>query len=112
MSAPNIQSFEDFWPYYVAAHQNPLNRALHYVGTGCALGAFSLGALTLNPLLMLAAPVLGYGPAWVGHFVVEGNRPATSQYARYSVMGDFKMLGLFLRGKMGAEVARVQATIA
>jgi hypothetical protein len=107
MSAPQIDSFADFWPYYVKAHQKPLNRALHYVGTSCALGCVATGVLTLNPLWFVAAPIVGYGPAWFGHFVVEGNRPATFNYARYSLLADFKMLSLGLQGKMGAEVARL-----
>jgi hypothetical protein len=27
-----IESFEEFWPHYVHAHRNPVNRALHFVG--------------------------------------------------------------------------------
>ena len=107
MTTPRIESFADFWPYYVGAHRNPKNRALHYVGTSsavvCALG----GLVTGNPWAVLVAPVIGYGPAWIGHFLVEGNKPATFGYARYSLMADFKMLGLALRGKMGAEVTRL-----
>jgi hypothetical protein len=44
--------------------------------------------------------------AWFGHFIVEGNRPATFGYARYSLMADFKMLGHALRGQMGDEMKR------
>jgi hypothetical protein len=109
MSTPQIHSFEDFWPYYVKAHKHPANRALHYVGTSCAVACALTGALTLNPWLLLAAPVIGYGPAWVGHFFIEGNKPATFGYARYSLLGDFKMLGLALRGKMADEVGVVLA---
>jgi hypothetical protein len=29
-----IESFEEFWPHYVHAHRNHVNRALHYVGLG------------------------------------------------------------------------------
>jgi len=107
MTAPRIESFADFWPYYVGAHRNPKNRALHYVGTSCALACVAGAALTQNPLLLLAAPVVGYGPAWIGHFLIEGNKPATFGYARYSLMADFKMLGLALQGKMAAEVTRL-----
>ena len=32
MNAPPIETFEDFWPHYVHAHRNPVNRALHYAG--------------------------------------------------------------------------------
>jgi hypothetical protein len=102
-----IRSFAEFWPYYVAAHQAPLNRALHYVGTTCALSCVAGAMVTGNAAWLLLAPVVGYGPAWIGHFLVEGNRPATFGFARYSLMADFKMLGHALRGKMSDEVKRV-----
>jgi hypothetical protein len=107
VATPRIQSFGDFWPYYVGAHRKPLNRALHYFGTSCALGCIGAGVLTGNPLWFLAAPALGYGPAWIGHFFIEGNHPATFGYARYSLMADFKMLGFALQGKMEDEVTRL-----
>jgi hypothetical protein len=107
MKSPRIDSFADFWPHYVGAHRKPANRALHYVGTTCALGCIAGAVITQTPLLLLAAPVVGYGPAWIGHFVLEGNRPATFGYARYSLMADFKMLSLALQGKMAAEVTRL-----
>lgn len=106
MSEKKIKSFKEFWPYYVGEHRRPLCRALHYAGTGTAVCLFGLGALTLNPLLMFVAPVFGYGPAWVGHFFIEKNRPATFDYPLWSFLADFKMFGLALRGKMGEEVAR------
>lgn len=106
-SVETIASFAEFWPYYVRAHRKPLTRALHYVGTSGALGCVAAAALTGSWPWLLAVPVVGYGPAWVGHFFVEHNRPATFGYARYSLMADFKMLLLALRGKMREEVARV-----
>lgn len=35
--------------------------------------------------------LIGYGFAWVGHFVYEQNRPATFIYPAYSLIGDFKL---------------------
>jgi hypothetical protein len=90
-SAP---SFEEFWPHYLAAHQNPINRALHCAGTLSAISAIAAGVITLNPLLVLAAIPIGYGPAWVGHFVFEKNRPATFAHPLWSLRGDFVMLRL------------------
>ena len=40
---------------------------------------------------MYAAPIFGYGFAWVGHFFFEKNRPATFKQPFYSLMGDFMM---------------------
>lgn len=45
-------------------------------------------------------PVIGYGCAWVGHFLFEKNRPATSRHPFYSLMGDWMMLGAILRGRI------------
>lgn len=102
-----IQSFEEFWPYYVGEHRNPICRGLHYLGTTTALACFATGVATWNPWLVLAAPVAGYGPAWIGHFLIEKNRPATFTYPRWSLIADFKMLGLALQGRMAGEVTRL-----
>lgn len=107
MSNARIQSFEEFWPYYVGEHRSPVCRGLHYLGTSLALITAGLAAATATPWLVAVALVLGYGPAWVGHFFVEHNRPATFQYPAWSLLSDFKMLGLAVRGTMGREVERL-----
>lgn len=104
---PSITSFEQFWPYYVGAHKDPLNRFLHYVGTACGVLALAVGVLSLSPGFVVVAPILGYGPAWVGHGLIEGNRPATWDFPSWSLRADFKMLGLALKGRMGGEVIRL-----
>lgn len=101
-----ISTFEEFWPYYLGEHRSPLCRGLHYVGTGMAIGSVAAAALTLNPAWLLVAPIAGYGPAWFAHYVVEKNRPATFTYPAWSLRADFKMFGLAVRGKMGAEMKR------
>lgn len=103
----HIDTFEEFWPHYVHAHRNPINRMCHYVGTTAAIGSVATAAMTFNPLWLLAAPVAGYGPAWFGHFVFEKNRPATFRNPIRSLRGDFKMYLLALRGKMADEVERI-----
>jgi hypothetical protein len=105
----DFQSFEEFWPFYVGEHKDPTNRALHYVGTSLAIGTVGAAVLTWNPLWLLATPVVGYAPAWIGHFVIEGNRPATFKHPLWSVRGDLRMLKMALQGKIKAEVERVAA---
>jgi hypothetical protein len=39
-----------------------------------------------------AVPLVSYACAWVGHFFVEHNRPATFVYPTYSLMGDLRMV--------------------
>jgi hypothetical protein len=49
----------------------------------------------------------GYGVAWIGHYFIEKNRPATFTYPVWSFLGDFKMYGLMWQGKMTAEIERL-----
>jgi hypothetical protein len=102
-----FQSFEEFWPFYLGEHRDPRSRALHYAGTTMAVGTVAAAALTLNPAWLLLTPVVGYTPAWIGHFVIEKNRPATFKYPVWSLRGDFKMLGMALNGTLAAELARL-----
>jgi hypothetical protein len=78
------------------------------VGTGAALSALGLGALTRTKWLLMLAPVLGYGPAWVGHFFVQGNTPATFKHPLWSLRADMRMFGKMIAGTMDAEVVRVE----
>jgi hypothetical protein len=59
-----------------------------------------------RPAWLLAVPVVGYGPAWIGHFFFEKNQPATFAHPLWSLRADFKMLGLAVRGRMGEELRR------
>jgi hypothetical protein len=107
MDQPELRNFEDFWPYYVRQHQSETNRTLHVVGTTLALGSLAAGLLTRRVAFFLAAPVLGYGLAWVGHFFVEGNTPATFSHPLWSLRGDVVMWWKTVNGTMRAEVERV-----
>ncbi|MEE2828222.1 MAG: DUF962 domain-containing protein [Myxococcota bacterium] len=102
-----IQTFAEFWPFYLGEHRSPLNRALHYLGTSAALSIVLYAALSGRPLLGLLALLAGYGPAWIGHFFIEKNRPASFSYPAWSFRGDLKMVGYFLTGRMGREITRL-----
>jgi hypothetical protein len=106
MAERPIKSFEEFWPYYVSEHSKPGTRALHLIGTlfGLAflLVVIALGRWWLFPL----AFVPGYSCAWLGHFLVEHNRPATFQYPLWSFIGDYRMVALMVLGRMGREVRK------
>lgn len=99
-----FESFEEFWPYYVRAHSEKTNRVLHFVGTTASVGTALMGLMTGRLALLAVAPVLGYGPAWIGHFVFEGNVPATFGHPLWSLRADFIMWSKMLRGEMEAEV--------
>jgi hypothetical protein len=107
--AKEFSTFEEFWPFYVGEHSKKLTRTFHFIGTTAALGCTAGALLTGNVLLLAAAPVVGYGPAWVSHFFIEKNRPATFRYPLWSLRGDLRMWGLMLTGRMDAEAERLGA---
>ena len=79
------QSFEEFWPYYVGEHSKPITRNLHFFGTHLGLLNLVAAIAFLQPLYILSGLVCGYGFAWIGHFFLEKNRPATFTYPRVVV---------------------------
>ncbi len=102
-----IETFEEFWDFYVGEHKNKANRILHFIGTTSAVGCLAGALLTRKRWLALVAPVVGYGFAWVGHFFVEGNKPASFKYPLWSLQADFKMWWKMATFSMQAEVDRV-----
>ncbi|MGD9614658.1 MAG: Mpo1-like protein [Alphaproteobacteria bacterium] len=99
----------EFWAHYLAAHANPRSRGLHYAGTLAACGLVALAAVRRDWRPLVAAPIVGYGAAWFGHVVFERNRPATFGHPLWSVLSDFRMLGLFLSGRLADELGPISS---
>ena len=106
MAQRRYNSFTEFWPHYVAEHSKPRTRLLHLIGTSIALALAALFIAIGKWWLVPLALIPGYGAAWIGHFFIEKNKPATFQYPLWSFMGDYKMIWLMLTGRMDGEVAR------
>lgn len=109
MSEYRFQTYAEFWPFYVREHAEPRNRLLHGIGTSLGIALFVYALATSNWPLILLPPIVGYSFSWFGHFVLQKNRPATFKYPYWSLISDFKMLGLMLTGKMDAVVAEAMA---
>jgi hypothetical protein len=99
-------SYPQFWRRYLAAHADRRTRALHYLGTGGAIAVLLVAALSRDWRWLIAAPLVGYGFAWTGHFVFERNKPETFGHPFWSLYSDFRMLALFLAGRLAGERAR------
>jgi len=102
-----IATFAEFWPFYVSQHRRHGTRVLHFLGTTSGLLWLAAGVAFGRPRFVLFGLVSAYGLAWIGHFFIEKNRPATLTYPIWSFLGDFKMYGLMARGRMTAEIARL-----
>jgi hypothetical protein len=98
--ATRIQTFTEFYPFYLGEHANRTSRRLHFVGSSIGLVLFASAAMTLNAWLIPLSLLQGYAFAWVGHFFFEHNRPATFKYPLFSFMGDWRMWWDMLRGRI------------
>lgn len=94
------KSFAEFYPFYLSEHSNKTCRRLHFVGSWGVLALLAFVIYSQQWVWLFAIPVLGYGFAWVGHFIFEKNRPATFTYPFYSFWGDWVMFKDILTGKI------------
>ena len=110
MQAPpasgRIASYVKFWPYYLSQHSRSATRAWHLAGTSLVLVLVAAAMVTADWRWLIGLPFAGYVPAWLSHYFIEHNQPATFQYPFWSLISDLRMLGLWLRGGLAEEVAR------
>ena len=87
----SLNSFVEFYAFYLTEHRNVNCRRLHFVGSSLSLVCVALGVAQQQPLWLLAGLLCGYGFAWIGHFGFEKNKPASFKRPLYSFMGDWVM---------------------
>ena len=104
--ARQYTTFAEFWPFYLREHSKTSTRALHYVGTSLVVLIAIAAVVAGRWGWMIALPFAGYFFAWVAHFGVEKNRPATFTYPLWSLAADFRMWGLWLTGRLNSELDR------
>jgi hypothetical protein len=107
MSDREFNSFAEFWPHYVAEHSQPGTRLLHAAGTTAGMALALAFIVERKWRLLPLALIPGYGAAWLSHFLIEKNQPATFDHPLWSLLGDYKMVAMMIQRKMDAEVERV-----
>ena len=75
-----IQTYSEFWPFYLSQHLNPVSRGLHYLGTASALAKLGSNNNTYLDGAALAA-LTGGNTAVVGTSTSFALNTATSDAA-------------------------------
>jgi hypothetical protein len=91
-----MKTFEEFWPFYLSEHSQPSNKAIHFFGFVLGLITIIYGFVTMDPVCFVVAPVLTYAFAWLGHALVQKNKPTTFKHPLWSFVSYFKMMGQIL----------------
>jgi hypothetical protein len=97
---PKFDSLAAFYPFYLGEHRNGVCRSLHLLGTSSVTTVVVCTVVLANPWLLLLVPVVGYGPAWIGHFFFEHNQPATFKFPAWSLLCDWLMTRDMLLGRI------------
>jgi hypothetical protein len=105
-----IATYRDFWPHYLQEHSRPETRAIHYLGSALSVGFLLAFLFSGNSWFILGALLGGYGPAWIGHFFIEHNRPATFTYPLWSLFSDYRMTGLWISGRIDGALKHAGVT--
>lgn len=107
MTKERIESFEEFWTYYVSQHSKKSTRTVHFVATTAALGCVAWGLVLRKKWLLALAPVVGVAPAWLSHLFVERNMPVSFRHPLWALYADLVMWSRTVQGTMDAEAEHV-----
>ncbi len=95
-----FKNFSEFYAFYLSEHSDPRNRRLHFLGCLAVIIIILYSLLAQEWLALILVPLFGYGSAWIGHFFIEKNKPATFKHPIYSLLGDWKMFLGIITGKI------------
>tara|TARA_B110000438_G_scaffold291898_2_gene329480 strand:+ start:970 stop:1284 length:315 start_codon:yes stop_codon:yes gene_type:complete len=100
ISEPKFNSFKEFYPFYLSEHSKPLTKLLHAIGSILVIMVIIFSLYSSKWKTLYLAPITGYSFAWVSHFFIEKNKPATFKFPIYSFIADWVMLKDLITGRI------------
>jgi hypothetical protein len=103
---PSFETFEQFWPFYVARHSSPATRWLHLGGFAAGLVVAGAGLRKRRSLpSVVLLPAIQYAAAAASHRFVEHNEvfspgtPPALEARLWHVRADARMWTMMLTGR-------------
>ena len=103
----NDAAFMKFWRRYLRDHARYGTRVLHFVGNCFAVVALVLGVVMLDPVIPIVGVLIGYVFAWIGHVLVEHNRPSMAAHPLWSFICDVRMFRLSVGRRLNAAYSAI-----
>jgi hypothetical protein len=104
--ARRYETFPEFYAFYLTQHTHPICRLLHVIGVFASTGVLITALASQAWVLAAIAPLIGYAFGWTGHFVFEGNKPASFRQPIFSFIGDLAMARDVVTGRIGVRATR------
>ena len=111
VNAPDPQSFEEFWAFYLSQHLHPMTQRVHAMATATAT-AVGLGALARRKWRLFAAsPLFAYRPAFVSHWIWEKNNPVVLAKGKpiWAAMADIRMVLKVFTGRISGDADAIRS---
>jgi hypothetical protein len=106
------ETFEEYWPYYLASHRRPVTRWMHFGGISFYFVSWIPFILFMKMEYLyfpLAGLLGGYVLSAVTHVFIEHNHP-NARHPLWGVRALWRMFGLIYIRKMNQEMMRVFGT--
>eukprot|EP01098_Paradermamoeba_levis_P010742 TRINITY_DN4523_c0_g3_i1.p1 TRINITY_DN4523_c0_g3~~TRINITY_DN4523_c0_g3_i1.p1 ORF type:complete len:110 (-),score=6.03 TRINITY_DN4523_c0_g3_i1:79-408(-) len=100
---PPLHDYEEFWKFYLSQHSTKWCRRFHVFGATAVFILLAYIFVTGHWRYLPLVPVVGYGLAWIGHFVFEKNRPASWLGAKafyWSLISEFRLAWFIYSGRI------------
>ena len=102
-------STEREWRAYLWHHRRPWTRRLHFIGSCACLVGAGLAMGRGEWWWTMVGIAVGYLLAFVGHWVVEGNRPLTFSRPVFAAVCNWIMFALEISGRLDRHLARLES---
>lgn len=83
-----INTFEEFYPYYLSQHRHPFNRKVRITGITLSLACIVNAIWLMHLGYLMISPIFYFVSMLFGHYIVEKNTPLLFKYPLWTLKAD------------------------